>query len=139
MARVSGHGGMKLWFLDSYSACKLKGRAQFEAKLESETRLCSRLLCNVPEPYTWGQLDLVSPTTGWYLLPQSVDFRSISLPDPIETGNCIAQLHKLSRCTESRYGFQLPMFDGAFRHGIGWETNWTSYFARLLRNASAHN
>ncbi|KAI0020408.1 Fructosamine/Ketosamine-3-kinase [Xylariomycetidae sp. FL0641] len=57
----------------------------------------------------------------------------MELPDPVKLGKSLAELHRKSRSPTGQFGFHVTTFDGKLPLHTTWESNWTTFFQRLLR------
>lgn len=88
----------------------------------------------VPKPLAWGMFHSQDPATYFFLS----EFKNISdeLPDPEEVGFHIANLHKKSISPTGKFGFHRPTFDGQLPQIVDWDSNWASFFSKLLSGIS---
>lgn len=83
-----------------------------------------------PKPYGWGKHKDESPSTYFFIS----EFLNISdrLPDPVQLGACIAELHKESVSPTGKFGFFVSTYDGDQIQVIAWDSSWPSFFGKLL-------
>ncbi|KAJ5921214.1 Fructosamine/Ketosamine-3-kinase [Penicillium verhagenii] len=64
------------------------------------------------------------------------DFLTIShnLPDPVHLGKKLAELHHKSQSPTGKFGFHCTTFDGKLPLNTTWDSNWTSFFTKLMRD-----
>ncbi|KAI1410401.1 Fructosamine/Ketosamine-3-kinase [Hypoxylon sp. FL1857] len=64
------------------------------------------------------------------------DYLSISqgLPDPVQLGEKLAELHRKSKSPTGKFGFHVTTFDGKLPLNTTWDSNWTSFFQKLMRD-----
>ena len=87
-------------------------------------------LTMVPRPRAWGKFERQPPLT-YFFLCTFVNFSDI-LPDPVQLGARLADLHKKSVSPTSKFGFHAPTYDGKLEQVVDWESRWTSFFCKLL-------
>jgi protein-ribulosamine 3-kinase len=87
----------------------------------------------VPKPHTWGKFDLASPQTYFFLC----DFIDMSnnLPDPVAFCSRLAELHRTSESPTGKFGFHIVTCHGRFPQVVDWDSSWTSFFTKLLKDA----
>ena len=56
------------------------------------------------------------------------------LPDPVCLGKKLAELHHKSQSPTEKFGFHCVTFDGKLPLNTTWNSNWTSFFTRLIRD-----
>ncbi|AEO68267.1 uncharacterized protein THITE_2117702 [Thermothielavioides terrestris NRRL 8126] len=56
------------------------------------------------------------------------------LPNPERLGKKLAELHKMSQSPTGKFGFHCTTFDGKLPLNTTWDSNWTSFFTRLVRD-----
>ena len=63
------------------------------------------------------------------------DYLEIShrMPDPVELGCKIAELHKKSVSPTGMFGFHVPPYDGTFPLATEWDSSWMSFYQKLLK------
>lgn len=89
----------------------------------------------LPEPYAWGMFRSGNPRTFFYL-SNFVDMDTISAPEPTQFAAKVAQLHRSSVSPEGKFGFQVTTCDGKMAHTVDWESDWATFFSRLLRGVA---
>jgi hypothetical protein len=57
------------------------GQQLLQAEYESQTKLYYLLPEDVPQPLSWGSLDLLAPLEGYFFLTQFFDFHNSDLSD----------------------------------------------------------
>ncbi|KAK4038405.1 Fructosamine/Ketosamine-3-kinase [Parachaetomium inaequale] len=55
------------------------------------------------------------------------------LPDPVRLGKKLAELHRRSESPTGKFGFHCTTFDGKLPLTTAWDSNWTSFFTKLMR------
>jgi protein-ribulosamine 3-kinase len=106
------------------------GKAMMEAEFRSMEELYYYMPSNVPRPIAWGQLTQSTPDT-YFLLLEFIEL-CMDMVDPIEFCEQIATLHKTSKSPTGHFGFHLDTFQGPNRQITQWESDWCTYFTRLL-------
>ena len=56
------------------------------------------------------------------------------LPDAARLGKKLAELHIKSQSPTGKFGFHCTTFDGKLPLSTTWDNNWTTFFARLMRD-----
>ncbi|KAL2143050.1 hypothetical protein VTI28DRAFT_390 [Corynascus sepedonium] len=56
------------------------------------------------------------------------------LPDPVRLGEKLAELHRKSQSPTGEFGFHCTTFDGKLPLTTTWDSSWTSFFTRLMRD-----
>ena len=110
-----------------------------EAEFLSLIELQAYVPEHVPNPYAWGRLELSTHTQGWFLLIQFVDFFEDQPPDPVDTGACVAKLHRSSQLGRRDFGFRAPTYDGMLTNGIALENDWITCFTKMLDTSFDHD
>ncbi len=106
------------------------GKAMMEAEFRSMQELYYYMPTMVPRPIAWGQLTQSSPDT-YFLLLEFIEL-CMDMVDPVEFCDQIATLHKISESPTGKFGFHLDTFQGPNRQITEWESDWCTYFTRLL-------
>ena len=91
----------------------------------------------VPAPIGWGKFRLPNPPTYFFL----IEFVHVSnrLPDPVQFGLRLAELHHKSVSPTGKFGFHITTYDGNLPHNVQWNDSWPDFFAKLLRSAYEHD
>lgn len=87
----------------------------------------------VPKPYTWGKFQLQG-VDFYFFLCDFVDMRN-QLPDPIQLGKRLADFHRASVSPNGKFGFGISTYHGKFPQYVDWDSNWASFFTKLLADA----
>ena len=84
----------------------------------------------VPKPIAWGKFYAASPETFFFLM----EFLDLSpeILEPPDFCRCVAELHETSVSPTGKFGFHRVTFQGPNPQMTTWETNWCTYFTRLL-------
>lgn len=93
----------------------------------------------MPNPQAWGRLESATHAQGWFLLTQFVDFREDQLPNPVDTGACVAKLHRSSQLGMRAFGFRAATYDGMLTNGITLESDWITCFTKMLDKSFDHD
>lgn len=101
-----------------------------EAEFKSMEALYYYIPSNVPRPIAWGQL-ANSPQETHFLLLEFIEL-CMDMVDPHEFCEQIATLHRISESPTGKFGFHLDTFQGPNRQITEWESDWCTYFTRLL-------
>jgi protein-ribulosamine 3-kinase len=126
-------------FSNGTSQCAVEevGKAMMEAEFRSMEELYYYMPTAVPRPIAWGQLTKSSPDT-YFLLLEYIEL-CMDLVDPVEFCDKIANLHKTSISPTGKFGFHLDTFQGPNRQITQWESDWCTYFTRLLNGFFVDN
>ena len=87
----------------------------------------------VPRPHAWGKFKLQEPDT-YFFLCDFIEMRN-QLPDPASLCSRLAELHQTSVSPTGNFGFHISTYHGKFPQSIDWDSNWASFFAKLLKDA----
>ena len=87
----------------------------------------------VPKPHAWGKFKAPEPET-YYFLCDFIEMKN-QLPDPDRLCARLAELHRTSVSPTGRFGFHIPTYHGRFPQKVDWDSNWASFFRRLLGDA----
>lgn len=84
-----------------------------------------------PEPYTWGSFKAPIPPTFFFLS----EFQDMGQQPPEPTEFCarLAELHKNSMSPTGKFGFHVTTCHGKVPQVTGWDSSWSSFFAKLLK------
>ena len=79
----------------------------------------------IPRALAWGKFQLESPPTYFFL----AEFKNMSdkLPDPVQLGALIAELHQRSVSPRGQFGFGIQTYDGKLPHNVEWNSDWTGF------------
>jgi protein-ribulosamine 3-kinase len=104
-----------------------------EGEFNAMTELYKTMPSLVPRPYAWGKFKLPTLDTYFFLC----DFIDMSnrLPDPVRLCSRIAELHRTSVSPTGKFGFHVPTCHGRFPQYVDWDSNWASFFTKLLADA----
>ncbi len=85
---------------------------------------------SVPRPRGHGKFKIESPLTYFFVC----DFVDISdeLPDPLQLGRRLSELHKNSISPTGKFGFHVPTYDGRLPQVVDWDSSWASFFGKML-------
>ncbi|ORY61679.1 Fructosamine kinase-domain-containing protein [Pseudomassariella vexata] len=56
------------------------------------------------------------------------------LPDPVQLGKKLAELHRKSQSPNGKFGFHCTTYDGEKPLNTTWDDSWTSFFKRLMND-----
>ena len=87
----------------------------------------------VPKPHTWGKFKLPAIDT-YFFLSDFIDM-SNRLPDPKRLCSRIVELHRVSVSPAGKFGFHISTCHGRFPQCLDWDSNWASFFTKLLASA----
>ena len=113
------------------------GRAQAEGEYNAMSELRRTVPHLIPAPIAWGKFRLPHPPTYFFL----IEFVNVSnrLPDPVQFGLRLAELHHKSVSPTGKFGFHITTYDGNLPHNVQWNDSWPDFFAKLLRSAYEHD
>lgn len=87
----------------------------------------------VPTPRGYGQYQ-DQPGKHFYVCDY-IAATPDDLPDPVRLGSKLAELHHRSRSPNGMFGFYCPTFDGDQTINTAWDSSWTDFFKRRIREA----
>ena len=104
-----------------------------EGEFYAMTELYKTMPSLVPKPLTWDKFKLKEVDTYFFLC----DFinMDIRLPDPTRLCSKIAELHRTSASPTGKFGFHISTCHGKFPQHVKWDSNWASFFTKLLKEA----
>lgn len=108
------------------------GHTVMEGEFNSMTELHKAMPELVPKPLGWGKYSTTSPET-YFFLAEFIDM-SDRIPEPNQLCTKLARLHRTSVSPTGQFGFHITTCQGRIPQAISWESNWTTYFASLLRH-----
>ncbi|KAK5741604.1 hypothetical protein LTR17_003809 [Elasticomyces elasticus] len=123
-------GTEKKYFLKC--ASEDPGRVMMEGELNAMSELYRWAPDLVPKPYAWGKYKAKNPET-YFFLQQYIEM-SNCVPDPDQLCEKLARLHRTSVSPNGCFGFHVTTCQGRIPQLVGWETSWTTFFARLLKH-----
>lgn len=96
----------------------------------SMTEIHSYMLVFVPKPIAWGKCKQAPPSTFFYLM----EFLELGpgLVEPPDFCSRVARLHEMSVAPTGKFGFHQTTFHGPNPQNTTWESNWCTFFTRLL-------
>ncbi|KAI9764479.1 MAG: hypothetical protein M1840_008405 [Geoglossum simile] len=86
----------------------------------------------VPKPHSWGKYRVGNPDT-YFFLAEFVDM-SDRMPEPNQLCSKLANLHRNSVSPTGKFGFHITTCQGKTTQSVGWESTWTTFFAKLLQH-----
>ncbi|KAJ4318823.1 hypothetical protein N0V94_004247 [Neodidymelliopsis sp. IMI 364377] len=91
----------------------------------------------VPEPYTWGKLNVSNPNTYFFLC----DFIEMTsqIPDPTQLCTKLVQLHQASVSPTGKFGFHVNTCQGSLPQQTAWASSWVEFYIQLLEGAMQLN
>ncbi|KAK9418707.1 putative protein-ribulosamine 3-kinase [Seiridium unicorne] len=120
-------GEPRSYFLKTLSVENAAERVYGEFKAMSE--IFEALPSIAPRPRGYGEFQNRKGTHFFVC-----DYLNIThdLPDPERLGKKLAELHHKSRSPNGQFGFHCTTFDGEKPLNTTWDSNWTSFFKRLI-------
>lgn len=83
-----------------------------------------------PQPYGFGKC---RDGDAHFFLCDYIRIKHNELPDPSRLGLKLAELHQTSQSPTGQFGFHCTTFDGKLPLTTAWDSNWTSFFTKLIR------
>ncbi|CAG9990629.1 unnamed protein product [Clonostachys byssicola] len=108
------------------------GRIMIEGEFNSMSELYACAPDFVPEPHSWGRYAKGNPDT-YFFLSQFLKMDH-TMPDPEYLCSKLARLHHDSNSPTGKFGFHSTTCQGRTSQCVGWEENWTVFFAKLLQH-----
>ncbi|KAK4889129.1 hypothetical protein LTR27_012032 [Elasticomyces elasticus] len=108
------------------------GRAMMEGEFNAMSELYKWAPDLVPKPYAWGRYKAANPETHFFL--QQYIEMSDRVPEPDQLCEKLARLHRTSVSPNGCFGFHITTCQGGIPQSVGWETSWTTFFAKLLKH-----
>ena len=114
-----------------------QGKAMLEGEFNSMCELYNTAPTFVPKPYTWGQLNISSPDTYYFLC----DFIEMTnqIPDPVQLCTKLVQLHQTSVSPTGKFGFHINTCQGNLPQQTAWNSTWVDFYVQLLQGAMQLN
>jgi len=91
----------------------------------------------VPRPYTWGQLNVASPKT-YYFLCDFIEMVNRN-PDPVQLCTKLVQMHQASVSPTGKFGFHINTCQGNLPQLTAWNPSWVDFYIQLVRGAMQLN
>ncbi|KAK3634804.1 hypothetical protein LTR56_015085 [Elasticomyces elasticus] len=113
-------------------ASEESGRVMIEGEFHAMSELYKRAPDLVPKPYAWGKYKADHPET-YFFLQQYIEM-SNCVPEPNQLCEKLAKLHRTSVSPNGCFGFHITTCQGSIPQSVGWETSWTTFFAKLLKH-----
>jgi fructosamine-3-kinase len=124
-------GGQELYFfLKTASGDEGKTLVEGEYSIMSELNRWAPDF--VPQPHSWGRCAQSNPVS-WFMLIEYVDMRS-KMPSPFQLCSKLARLHRESQSPTGMFGFHTATCQGRTPQSVGWDSNWTSFFTKLIQH-----
>lgn len=98
--------------------------------LEGEYHAMVALLGFGPKPLDWGKYKSENPE-AYFFISEYVDFQE-EMPEPDELCSRLACLHRVNQSPTEQFGFSIPTCQGRVLQYVDWESNWTTFFVKLL-------
>lgn len=86
----------------------------------------------VPAPLAWGSYESTPMQVSFFV--QDFHDMNMTLPPPDKLAKRLVELHNQTS-PNGMFGFPVTTFDGIVPHFTEWESNWTTFFSRLLRRS----
>ncbi|KAJ9501631.1 hypothetical protein H2202_002593 [Exophiala xenobiotica] len=107
-----------------------QGQEMMEGEYLSMREIHSYMPDFVPKPQAWGKFKHSPPDTYFFLM-EFIDLGS-EMVEPPDFCRLIAQLHQMSISPTGKFGFFQTTYQGPSPQNTTWESNWCTYFTRLL-------
>lgn len=100
----------------------------------SITAIHALLPDNVPKPIGWGKCKetLLGTPETYFFIEEYIDM-DFSAPDPVQFTAKVAEMHRRGISENGKFGFPVITCDGRVTHNTEWESDWASFFSKLLR------
>ncbi|KAK8256247.1 Fructosamine kinase-domain-containing protein [Phyllosticta capitalensis] len=108
------------------------GRLLMEGEFNAMSELYRTAPEMTPKPHSWGKYRLGNPDT-YFFLSQYIDMEDCD-PDPDQLCRKLAKLHAKSKSPTGKFGFHVTTCQGRTPQAVSWESTWTEFFRKLLRN-----
>ncbi|KAL8897326.1 MAG: hypothetical protein Q9192_002630, partial [Flavoplaca navasiana] len=114
-----------------------QGKAMLEGEFNSMCELYKTAPKFVPEPYTWGKLNVSNPDTYFFLC----DFIEMTNqnPDPDQLCTKLVEMHLASVSPTGMFGFHINTCQGNLAQQTSWNPSWVDYYVQLVRGAMPIN
>ncbi|OQV09422.1 hypothetical protein CLAIMM_13546 [Cladophialophora immunda] len=107
-----------------------RGREMMEGEYRSMMKIYSFMPDLIPKPITCGKFKRSYPDTYFFLM-NYIDL-GCETDEPGDFCRLIAQLHQRSVSPTGKFGFFQTTYHGPSPQNTTWESNWCTYFTRLL-------
>ncbi|EHK27169.1 uncharacterized protein TRIVIDRAFT_188080 [Trichoderma virens Gv29-8] len=107
------------------------GRIMLHGEFESSKIIYSTMSDFIPEPFGFGRFKIQSPPTYFYL-SNFIDMDVTTAPDPGDFCLRLANLHKLSKSPNGKFGFHTLTCDGDRAHVVDWQDSWVVFYRNLF-------
>lgn len=108
-----------------------------EGEFNSMCELYNTAPTFVPEPYTWGKLNVSNPDT-YYFLCDFIEMTNQN-PDPVQLCTKLVQMHRSSESPTGQFGFHINTCQGNLPQQTAWNPSWVDFYIQLLRGAMQLN
>ncbi|KAJ4416585.1 hypothetical protein N0V85_002216 [Neurospora sp. IMI 360204] len=108
------------------------GRTMMEGEFNAMSDLYKWAPDFVPKPHVWGKYDAKEPE-AYFFLAKYIEMHE-GMPDPDNLCSRLARLHRESMSPTGQFGFQVSTCQGRVPQLVEWESNWATFFIKLLQN-----
>ncbi|KAK3355577.1 Fructosamine kinase-domain-containing protein [Neurospora tetraspora] len=108
------------------------GRSMMEGECSAMSELRKSAPDFAPAPLGWDKYKLEEPE-AYFFVAEYVDMQD-GMPHPDKLCSRLARLHRESQSPTGQFGFGISKCQGRVLQCVEWETNWTTFFVKLLRN-----
>ncbi|KAK3291456.1 Fructosamine/Ketosamine-3-kinase [Chaetomium fimeti] len=121
-------GSQKEYFLKTLKADD--GDERVRGEYISMSEIYRTLPGIAPEPRGYGKCNKGG---AYFFLCDFLHINKDALPNSVRLGKKLAELHRKSVSPTGKFGFHCTTFDGKLPLTTGWDSNWTSFFTKLIR------
>ncbi|KAH6842228.1 Fructosamine kinase-domain-containing protein [Chaetomium sp. MPI-CAGE-AT-0009] len=124
----AGDGSRKTYFLKILRT--QDGAERVLGEYMSMSEIYNSLPTIAPQPRGYGKC---KNEEAYFFLCDFLSIKKGGLPDPVRLGEKLAELHRVSVSPTGKFGFHCTTFDGKLPLTTTWDSNWTSFFTKLMR------
>jgi len=114
-----------------------QGKAMLEGEYHSMCELYKTAPNFVPKPHAWGQLNIETPKT-YYFLCDFIEMTNQN-PDPVQLSTKLVQLHQSSKSPTGQFGFHINTCQGNLPQQTAWSSSWVNFYIQLVEGAMQLN
>ena len=108
------------------------GRSMLQGEYHSMVELYRWAPGFVPQPYTWGQLNVTDPDT-YFFVCEFIEMTTDD-PDPVQLATKLAKLHLGSHSPTGKFGFPVPTCRGnVVQAVVPWQSSWVDFFIQIFQ------
>ncbi|KAK1773413.1 Fructosamine kinase-domain-containing protein [Copromyces sp. CBS 386.78] len=106
------------------------GRSMMEGEFNAMSELYKWAPDFVPKPLGYGKYKLEEPDV-YFFVSEYVEIQN-KMPDPDKLCSRLSRLHRESQSPTGQFGFSISTCQGRVLQCVEWESNWTTFFVKLL-------